>query len=422
MGIKTQITQILNRLHKLNLADRCDKVIEIALYVLIFCLPFSKALIEIAATFMILAWLTKKVLTRERFFTYLNIPIAIYILSVFVSVVLSVNFSLSFRNFFSKTMEYILLYSIVAEFVYDKRKLKNIIIVMLISAAMISFDCVFQYFFKFDLLRFRDLEAGRITGSFQMPGDLAGYLGPVFCVFLSLSFLSLKRGVKYLLRLESVLLLSILIATLARGAWVGLAAAICFLGMFENKKILYIGVISSLILSIALSHVMDMPVNILERLKSIFTFSNASSLDRRVIWQAALRMIQDKPFFGHGLSTFMGIFPKYGKDYFYLKQGIIPYAHNCYLQIAAETGIVGLLSFLGIIGTFLIHTVASLRNMKDRFSHAVLAGISAGIIVTLVHSLVDTNLYSLQLSVLFWVMLGVNAGIQSNLKDVRAKE
>lgn len=107
----------------------------------------------------------------------------------------------------------------------------------------------------------------------------------------------------------------------------------------------------------------------------------------------------------------MGNFVKFGKDYYFLKEGIIPYAHNCYLQIAAETGIVGLLSFLLLIGTFFISTIKNLAKIKDRFSHAVLSAISAGIIVTLVHSVVDTNLYSLQLSVLFWVMLGVNAAI-----------
>ena len=45
-----------------------------------------------------------------------------------------------------------------------------------------------------------------------------------------------------------------------------------------------------------------------------------------------------------------------------------------------------------------------------------LSGISAGIIVTLVHSAVDTNLYSLQLSVLFWLMLGLSSAIQRNLR------
>jgi putative inorganic carbon (HCO3(-)) transporter len=311
-------------------------------------------------------------------------------------------------------MEYILLYFIVAEFVCDKRRLKNIVIVMIASATMIGVDCLFQYFMGFDFLRFRHLEAGRITGSFQMPGDLAGYLAPLLCLPLALSFLKLKRGIRCFLGLESILLLGLLVVSLVRGAWLSLMVAFCFLGVLENKKILYATVALLLILCLIMPQLIQTPDNILNRMKSIFVLSDTSSLDRKTIWQVAVRMIKDKPIFGHGLSTFMGNFARYGKDYYYLKHGIIPYAHNCYLQIAAETGIVGLVSFLTLIGTFFIHTIMSLAKIKDKFHHAVLSGISAGIIVTLVHSVVDTNLYSLQLSVLFWIMLGLNVALQRN--------
>lgn len=398
-------------LNKNRIVDYCDKTIEIFLYVLIFCLPFSKAIIEISATFIILAWIVKKIFRWQPVSTYLNIPIFAYILATFLSVIFSSNFALSLHNFGTKTMEYIMLYFIVVEFVCDKRRLKNTVIVMLISAAMIGVDCIFQYFFGFDLLRFRHLEAGRITASFQMPGDLAGYLGPALCLPLALCFLKLKKWMKYFLRVESILLLSLLMATFVRGAWVGLIVAVCFLGILENRKIIYSTFAILIILGIGIPHLIKAHFDILGRLKSIVFLADVSSLDRRAIWQVAVRMIKDKPIFGHGLSTFMGNFARYGKDYYYLKHGIIPYAHNCYLQIAAETGIVGLVSFLWLIGTFFIYSIVSLKRIKDRFRHAVLAGISAGIIVALVHSAVDTNLYSLQLSVLFWIMLGLNAGL-----------
>lgn len=407
-------------LNKNRIADYCDRIIEIFLYILIFCLPFSKAIIEISATFIILAWIVKKIFNWRLVSTYLFIPIIAYILATFLSVIFSSNFALSLKNFGSKTMEYIMLYFIVAEFVCDKRRLKNIVIVMLASAAMIGIDCIFQYFFGFDFLRHRTLEAGRITGSFQMPGDLAGYLGPVLCLPLALCFLKLKKWIKYFLRIESVVLLSLVFVSLVRGAWIGFIAALSFLGILENRKILYVTVAFLLILGIVMPHLVETPDSILGRLKSIVVLSDPSSLDRRAIWQVAVRMIKDRPLFGQGLSTFMGNFARFGKDYYYLKHGIIPYAHNCYLQIAAETGIVGLASFLMLIGTFFIHTIKSLAKIKDKLYHAVLSGISAGIIVTLVHSAVDTNLYSLQLSVLFWIMLGLNAALQRGFAHERA--
>jgi len=408
-------------LNKDRITDYYDRIIEIFLYILIFCLPFSKAIIEISATFIILSWVVKKIFNRQPVSTYLNIPIIAYILATFLSVIFSNNFSLSLKNFGTKTMEYILLFFIIAEFVCDKRRLKNIVIVMLASAAMIGTDCIFQYFFGFDFLRHRTLEAGRITGSFQMPGDLAGYLAPVLCLPLALCFLKLKKRIKYFLRIESIVLLSLLFVSLVRGAWIGFIAAVCFLGLLENRKIIYVAVAFLLIFGMVMPHLIEAPGNILERIKSIFVLSDPSSLDRKAIWQVAVRMIRDRPLLGHGLSTFMGNFARFGKDYYYLKYGIIPYAHNCYLQIAAETGIVGLASFLMLIGTFFIHTIKSLAKIKDKFYHAVLTGISAGIIVTLVHSAVDTNLYSLQLSVLFWVMLGLNAALQRSFTFEEAR-
>lgn len=412
--MKTQITQIMeqvfrHRLHRLNLY--CDKIIEIFLYVLIFALPFSPAIIEISATFIILAWIVKKVLRFQGVFTYLNIPIIVYLLATSLSVIFSSNFALSLKNFLTKNSEYIILYFIVAEFALDKRRLKNAIVIMLVATAMIVADCIFQYFLGFDFLRQRTLEAGRISASFNMPGDLAGYLTPMLCLTLSLCFLKLKRKISLSLRIGSVLLLSLLILSFARGAWIGFIVAVCFLGLVENKKIIYVTFAVLLILGVVMPHLLEAPDDILGRLKSIVAFSNSNDLDRRTIWQAAMLMIRDRPLFGHGLSTFMGIFPSYGKDYYYLRYGIIPYAHNCYLQIAAETGIVGLVSFLMLIGTFFFYTIASLPKIKDRFYHVVLSGISAGIIATLVHSAVDTNLYSLQLSVLFWLMLGLNAAL-----------
>lgn len=416
MGVKTQIAQMMKsnfkyRLFRLN--TYCDKVIEIFLYTLIFCLPFSKALIEISATFIIFAWIVKKIFNCRLVSTYLDIPIIIYILATFLSVIFSSNFALSFKNFFTKTMEYIILFFIVAEFMADKRILRNTIVVMLVSAAMIGADCIFQYLFGFDFLRLRDLEAGRIIGPFQMPGDLAGYLGPILCLSLSLSFSKLKRRIKYFLRIESILFLGLLIVIISRGAWIGFIMGICFLGLLEKKKIFYITLVLLLILGIITPYLIKTPgSDVWGCLQSGFLFSDASSLDRKVIWQTAMRMIEDKPIFGQGLSTFMGNFTRFGKDYYYLKEGIIPYAHNCYLQIAAETGIVGLVSFLTLIGTFFIYTITSLTKMQDKLYHAVLSGISAGIVVILVHSAVDTNLYSLQLTALFWFVLGINAAIQ----------
>ena len=58
----------------------------------------------------------------------------------------------------------------------------------------------------------------------------------------------------------------------------------------------------------------------------------------------------------------------------------------------------------------------SLRNKQDEFG-VLLGGLTAGTFGFLVASFFDTQLYSLQLSVLFWTMLGVTVSVQRILLD-----
>jgi O-antigen ligase len=122
------------------------------------------------------------------------------------------------------------------------------------------------------------------------------------------------------------------------------------------------------------------------------------------IWGVSLKMMRDKLFFGHGINTFMRVFQAYRGN------NLGPtYAHNCFIQLAAETGAIGLFSFLWII-VRMLH--CSLKNMKNIFEYdqnfGVLAiGLLSGIFAFLVHSFFDTHLYSLQLSVYLWFLIGM---------------
>ena len=108
-------------------------------------------------------------------------------------------------------------------------------------------------------------------------------------------------------------------------------------------------------------------------------------------------MIRDHPFVGRGIGTFM--------DYFhdYMPQFPTEYAHNCFLQIWAETGMFALLAFLGFC---IILLGTGMKTFLRTNNYAVL-GLVCGLFGFLVHSFFDTQLYSLPLSMLFWSAAGV---------------
>jgi len=118
-------------------------------------------------------------------------------------------------------------------------------------------------------------------------------------------------------------------------------------------------------------------------------------------------MIQDKPAFGHGLNTFMPLFQEYRERYKGKFDFGPTYAHNSFIQLTAETGLVGLTGFLGILFRLFKKVIAQIRSVRQNSSSTMLAaGLLAGIFAFLIQSIVDTNFYSLQPSVLFWFMVG----------------
>jgi O-antigen ligase len=75
--------------------------------------------------------------------------------------------------------------------------------------------------------------------------------------------------------------------------------------------------------------------------------------------------------------------------------------------MAAEIGIFGLLSFFAFVGAVIAMSLKSIRNIASVYYKSLILGLAFGLITFLLHAAVDTSLYSLNLSVLFWLTLGI---------------
>jgi O-antigen ligase len=125
------------------------------------------------------------------------------------------------------------------------------------------------------------------------------------------------------------------------------------------------------------------------------------------------KMFRDRPFFGHGINTFMSIYEQYSSDVTF--KGI-SYAHNCYLQILAETGIFSLLSFLWVIAVLFASSLKNIAKKNEGFIKVSQIGIMAGLLAYLIQSAVEVSLYALQLAILFYYFLGLAVSMQQ-VKD-----
>lgn len=402
-----------------RIINYCRKAIELSIYVVIISIPISKALIESFLGLMIFAWLISKIAQKAKLNeifcpTYLNIPILLYMSVCIISVFLSTNPDISLKHLISKTAEYILFFFIVVE-TLDKRILKNALIITVFSAGIIGIDGIFQYFSKWDFIRHRTpVIPFRINASFNTPNDFASYIATILPLVASISFFKVKKPwKKAAVIIVAAILFICLILSASRSVWFAILLAIPFALLLRNKKLatfILLLIIISLIFSPLLSDISR------DRIKNFFNFSGGNSdRHRGFLWQISFNMFKERPLLGQGLGTFMYNFQRFQPDEYPYNWGIC-YAHNCFLQIAAETGIMGLLTFVWILALLFFVSYRNIRRIKDTYFYNTLSGLLIGLFAYLINSFFDTNLYSLPLTVLFWFVVALIVSINKIIK------
>lgn len=430
----TQISVILN------------KCAEYSLYSLLFFIPFSKTLIEISAIIAISAWALKKIFLGKAGLTLvktdLNAPLFAFYMISLLSIFYSTYPAISLRAFLTKTSEYVLLYFAIVETIDTKRAVRNMAVALALSLFIVCADGLYQRFVGTDFIRGYNMyglktvsidgiyhtftqfdspytqtikgqplnQLVRITASFNFPNGFSTYL-----LITVLPFIALATFHKEDLRIRvASLILAVLAAyslflTYTRGAYFSFTLALVsmfLLARRETSPLLFLIIIGG-IAAVMLTLPADLKLGV--DLKNIFT-TDSSGLHRVRMWTTGWNMFMDRPFLGQGLNTFMANYEKFKVPY--EPVGGKWYAHNCYLQIAAETGIFGLVSFLWLAARMIRDSVRSWRRIDDDFLRYAYLGLFFGVFSFLIHIFVEMSLYSLQLAALFFFSLGLLSAIR----------
>lgn len=115
-------------------------------------------------------------------------------------------------------------------------------------------------------------------------------------------------------------------------------------------------------------------------------FNNNSVFERLLLWRNSVSMIKEHPLSGVGLSNWKILFPSYGySGAAYLTDDSIKFTrpHNDFLQIFAETGIIGFLSYLTFLISILCLIIKNFFQSKDSSWLFLLSGIVIFFIVSL---------------------------------------
>jgi O-antigen ligase len=125
--------------------------------------------------------------------------------------------------------------------------------------------------------------------------------------------------------------------------------------------------------------------------------------DRAHIWRVTLDVITNNLPLGAGLGAFGVAYTAYD-TYSGLER--VEQAHNDYLQVLADAGLVGL-----VVGGLFLFLIIRLGMQASRssnlFRRGVAVGAFSGIFAILVHSIFDFVLHTTAISILFLVLAGL---------------
>ena len=279
----------------------------------------------------------------------------------------------------------------------------------------------------------------RAYGSFRQPNPFAGYLGLIAPLAVSLAIwawtatlaqgreqrqlvidVAPKRWQQFALPLAAAVICLGVLVSWSRGAWLALAAALLVVLLAHARRaapILILAAVAAVAVVVIFGLTSLLPASISARIGDLrqyiglvdiarteVTDASFSVIERLAHWQAAIHMWTDHPWLGVGPGNYATVYELYRLPRW---QDALGHAHNVYLNVAAESGVLGLLGYLLLWAASLWQALRGAASNR-RFVAAVAAGVLGGLVHATVHNIFD-NLWVQHIYLMLALMLGLLA-------------
>lgn len=354
---------------------------ELAVYLLTMSVPLGTLLMEadreegsVAVTpteaiiaLLILGWIARS-LARRRLvvaLTPLTIPLVAMLLVVALSSFHATNPVLALKESL-KWLELAVVYLFIVAEMGTARQILALLLMLLAGALIEALLGIGQFYLGLGPEFFAIGRFMRAYGTFDQPNPYAGYLGMLIPLGVGLLLTRPSPRIRYYALVATGFAVAAVGMSLSRGAWLGIGLGLFSMMLFwssRSRLLLAAGTLASLPL-VALAFLNILPAELSGRLATMLdyfrfvdvtqetvTSQNWAVIERVAHWQAALDMLAAYPVFGVGAGNYPAVY-----EWFQVQGWDEPlgHAHNFYLNIAAETGLLGLAVYLCFVLTALI--------------------------------------------------------------------
>ncbi len=316
-----------------------------------------------------------------------------------------------------------LFFSLVLVSMDSASRLRKLASFITIFGAVFAFFAILQSLLNPTMI-YGLLERPLSFGSFVSRNNFAGWMEMAVAVPLGMIFTgSVAQDKKLIYITASVLMGVSIVLSGSRGGLISLVLLIGFLVFVSylqrdrGSVVLKAGLGVAILIAIVAGTAFVGGENTFTRISEGETVAEGV-VTRPQIWRTTLRMIADNLPLGVGLGAYGVAYAKYDEASGFER---VEQAHNDYLQVLSDAGIVGAL--LGIAFLFLLirRGLQALKsaNLERR---GLATGALAGIFAALIHSLFDFNLHTAAVALLFLTLVGILVASNSSYADDLAEE
>jgi putative inorganic carbon (HCO3(-)) transporter len=220
--------------------------------------------------------------------------------------------------------------------------------------------------------RFTDGLDRRVAGPIGDPNDLAFFLLAALPLSLAVRRPGWRPGVY---DVATVLITLALLGTFSRGALVGLVVMLVVAVVARQVSLQQLmGVLGSLLVLTALV-VGLFPDLVGESLTAKDAVADRNVAERLQLWEAAGEMALDAPLLGQGPGSFGAEHERWLEQLPVSATSDLDVAHQTYLEVAAELGLLGLAGFVGLLIAGLRGAWRAWRRDGSALASAVLAAL-----------------------------------------------
>ena len=295
------------------------------------------------------------------------------------------------------TFAFYFIFAILAFILFKKGGWKKAWIFSIIIGILVSLIALIQFYGFFNNIFVR--VGGRPGSTIGNPIFLGIYLLLLFFPTLSFAIKEKNRYLKIFYIFSLLLFLYVIFIAASRAVYLGVIAGMLYFLLFYPKKFTILKILTTLFLILVASTVFYVNIQshfpqvlqdnrLFQILENRLSIKAALDNERFRAWQTVFQEIKDKPILGWGPENLAVGFDK-NYDPLITSSPWWDKAHNVFLDIGAQTGILGIIAYLALF----VVLSWQLHKNKHKTEHETTQIISHGMQATLVGYLV-ANFFS----------------------------